>query len=449
METRKKIAVIVASLAAFVSFALAGAAMAVNVTVPAAPGNGYALVSTSTGAYVASTTDPFHVGSLFGTSTATSTLNGGINLPNKGCFAIASVCVGSNTASSTLLGDNNTFTGNDSFTNASSNFSGTWQTFSPSHFATFGYPYTTQTNFGSTVQATGTIAYFTAGLQASSSVQFGNGNASNLTWDSANGALDLGTFSSLASTPLRISTTTNNFIQALIQNLSTGNNASADLVFGNNKDSTAATYFADIGIDGGGYTQAGFNSENAGDAFFSSSDGAVVISTASSTNNLADIRFATQGTASSSIRMVISAAGKVGIASTSPQSTLSVGTGTASSSVTIAEYKYGATGNVATSTTANLDCAASNQVAWPIGTSATTLTLINMIPGKKCIVVVQNPNAAAGALTWAVPTGYVLKWAGGTTPTQTTTANAIDIWSFLDTMASSSQEIIGAATLNN
>ncbi len=39
-------------------------------------------------------------------------------------------------ASSTLLSDNNTFSGIDSFTSASSNFSGTWQTFSPSHFQT-------------------------------------------------------------------------------------------------------------------------------------------------------------------------------------------------------------------------------------------------------------------------------------------------------------------------
>jgi hypothetical protein len=39
-------------------------------------------------------------------------------------------------ASSTLLGDNNTFSGTDKFTNAASDFGGTWQTFSPSHFLT-------------------------------------------------------------------------------------------------------------------------------------------------------------------------------------------------------------------------------------------------------------------------------------------------------------------------
>src|SRR5271156_326536 len=41
-------------------------------------------------------------------------------------------------ASSTILSDNNTFSGIDSFTNASSNFGGTWQGFSPSHFQVAG-----------------------------------------------------------------------------------------------------------------------------------------------------------------------------------------------------------------------------------------------------------------------------------------------------------------------
>lgn len=139
----------------------------------------------------------------------------------------------------------------------------------------------------------------------------------------------------------------------------------------------------------------------------------------------------------------------VGIASTTPFSRLSIGTGLASSSITVAEYKYGATGNVATSTTQNIDCNASTQIAEPIGTSATTLTLINLIPGKKCIVVVQNPNNTAGAITWRVESNAILKWAGGTIPTQTTTANTFDIWSFLATQGSSTMEIIGAATLNN
>lgn len=139
----------------------------------------------------------------------------------------------------------------------------------------------------------------------------------------------------------------------------------------------------------------------------------------------------------------------IGVGSTTPFSRLSIGTGAASSSITVAEYKYGKGSNVATSTTANIDCNASTQIAWPLGGSATTLTLINLTPGKKCVVVVQNPNGTAGAITWAVQSNAILKWTGGTAPTQTTTANTMDVWSFLATAGSSTMEIIGAATLNN
>lgn len=45
----------------------------VNITVPSAPGTGYMLQSTSTGAYVATSTWPLYVGNITATSTATST----------------------------------------------------------------------------------------------------------------------------------------------------------------------------------------------------------------------------------------------------------------------------------------------------------------------------------------------------------------------------------------
>jgi hypothetical protein len=144
-------------------------------------------------------------------------------------------------------------------------------------------------------------------------------------------------------------------------------------------------------------------------------------------------------------------AGSVGIASTTPWSALSIGSGTASSSITVAEYAYGRNGNYATSTTQNIDCNAANQIAEPIGTSAMTLTLINMTPGKKCDVVIQNPNAAASTITWKIGTG-ILMWSTGTAPlsstapTAPTTANDDSIWSFLMTSGSSTDETIGALT---
>jgi len=65
-------------------------------------------------------------------------------------------------ASSTILGDNNTFSGNDSFTNASSNFSGTWQTLSPSHFQTALTLPLSIANGGAatTTQVSGGVNYF-------------------------------------------------------------------------------------------------------------------------------------------------------------------------------------------------------------------------------------------------------------------------------------------------
>ena len=66
-------------------------AFAINVTVPAAPSSGYFLVSTTTGAYVASSTPNFTTGLNLA---ATSTGSFGINL-SGGCFAVNGVCLSS------------------------------------------------------------------------------------------------------------------------------------------------------------------------------------------------------------------------------------------------------------------------------------------------------------------------------------------------------------------
>lgn len=137
----------------------------------------------------------------------------------------------------------------------------------------------------------------------------------------------------------------------------------------------------------------------------------------------------------------------IGIGSTTPFSRLSMGNGTASSSITVAEVKYGTSFNGIATSTNDVDCNASTQIAWPMGTGAVTLTLINLTPGKTCRVVVQNPNATAGAITWAIR-GGILKWAGGTAPTQTLTANAMDVWSFLGTAGSSTMQVNGAQSAN-
>lgn len=146
-------------------------------------------------------------------------------------------------------------------------------------------------------------------------------------------------------------------------------------------------------------------------------------------------------------------AGSLGIGSTTPLATFSVGSGTASSSILVAEYAYGKTGNNATSTTATLSPRTANTIYWGLGNAGTTLTLCNFQPGDTLKVIVSNPNATAGTLTWAVCAGSQLYWTGGTIPTQTTTASKRDVWSFIatDNVGSTSPatiDILGAQTAN-
>lgn len=89
-----------------------------------------------------------------------------------------------------------------------------------------------------------------------------------------------------------------------------------------------------------------------------------------------------------------------------------------------------------------------NQVLIQIGTSATTIGFNNAsTTGMTKRILVCNPNATAGALTWAATN---ILWPGSLAPTQTTTANKCDTYSFLVTQATSTapttQKIFGALT---
>jgi hypothetical protein len=129
---------------------------------------------------------------------------------------------------------------------------------------------------------------------------------------------------------------------------------------------------------------------------------------------------------------------RLGIGSSTPLSAFSIGAGNASSSALVAEYAYGKSGNNATSTAATLSPRTSNRILWPLGTAATTLTLCNFQPGDQLVVTVRNPNATGGAITWAACAGSQLYWPAKTVPTQTTTANGWDIWSFSASTATGS-----------
>ncbi len=66
---RRYAPVLIASVLTFGSIAYA-----TQISVPSAPSAGYGLVATSTGAYVSTTTDPWHVGSIYATSSAQTSM---------------------------------------------------------------------------------------------------------------------------------------------------------------------------------------------------------------------------------------------------------------------------------------------------------------------------------------------------------------------------------------
>lgn len=127
-----------------------------------------------------------------------------------------------------------------------------------------------------------------------------------------------------------------------------------------------------------------------------------------------------------------------GIGTTSPWAAFTIDRngGFASSSILVTEFA------VSTTTNKTLDWRDGNQQLYRTGSAATTITFKGYVPGQQLKLLICNPNAAAGAITW----GSAIDWAGGTAPAQTTTLNQCDVYSFIDTMATSTNKIFGAQT---
>lgn len=88
---------------------------------------------------------------------------------------------------------------------------------------------------------------------------------------------------------------------------------------------------------------------------------------------------------------------------------------------------------IATSTSIALNFANTcNQVLIQTGTAGVTITVSGAKNGDTKRIIVVNPNAVAGTITWAG-----VNWIGGTAPTQTTTANGGDLYSCFATQATS------------
>lgn len=139
------------------------------------------------------------------------------------------------------------------------------------------------------------------------------------------------------------------------------------------------------------------------------------------------------GASGSSPSMFIARDGKVGIGSTTPFAQLSLGSG----AITTTEY------SVSTSTSMTIDWRNGNQQLIRHGTAAATIAHTGFIPGQTLRVQVCNPGASGGAITWS---GVL--WPAATVPTQTTTADKCDLWTFISTAGTSTPIVIGGANVN-
>lgn len=142
-------------------------------------------------------------------------------------------------------------------------------------------------------------------------------------------------------------------------------------------------------------------------------------------------------------------AGRLAIGSSTPSFAFTVATGTA----VLTEGKIFATSTSKTIDWRNCNSTAGgcNQQLFQTGTAAVAIGFNNAsTAGMTMRFIWCNSGSSAGALTFNVPG---LLWSGGTVPTQTTTANKCDVYSFIVTNASSSNTatttvIFGAQTPN-
>lgn len=360
----------------------------------------------------------------------------------------------------------------------------------------FAYPFLLTSNAGTTTAATTTPMWFHEGIFASSTSQFDNASTTMLTvtsnlWVGNGGtgdsAMQMGTTStnqwwtlgyrgSDQSFDISSSTalgTNNAFkidtaLNPYFPHLSLGLTATGQSGIQYNTATSAPTFNGGLTTSGtagawvGGSSYAVSLANINANSVLGNVTGASGAPTSLATSSLFTGPAGSVGFFSSlgnlvgtSTAIFIDTKGYVGIASSSNlQNRLTVGDGIASSSILVAEYDYGLGGRMATSTAAVIDARNSNNMVWPIGTSATTLTLCNLTPGQHLLIRVINPNNTAGALTWAACAGSKLYWPGGTIPTQTTTANAWDYWSFIASASYSpattttSVIITGAQTAN-
>jgi hypothetical protein len=130
----------------------------------------------------------------------------------------------------------------------------------------------------------------------------------------------------------------------------------------------------------------------------------------------------------------------VGIASSTPMAALTVATST----IINTEFKP-----VSTSTTKAVHWDNGTQQLFKLGTVGVTFTFDNYVNGQTLRMITCAPDSGTmGTITWPA----AIRWVGGTTPSQTTTAQKCDIYSFIVSQATSTTAgasfILGAQSAN-
>lgn len=114
-----------------------------------------------------------------------------------------------------------------------------------------------------------------------------------------------------------------------------------------------------------------------------------------------------------------------GIATGTPFANFAVATGT----ILNAEFVP-----ASTSTSQNVNWLNGTQQVFKFGTAGITVTFSGVVNGQTLKMITCAPDAGTmGTITW--PAG--IRWTGGTTPSQTTTAQHCDVYSFLATQGTS------------
>lgn len=286
--------------------------------------------------------------------------------------------------------------------------------------------------------------------------------------------------------PLTITGNVNNTFQTVLQNLNAGATAGTDLILGGNL-MTNTTYYGNLGYNSSVNAEAGYTAFAPNDLYLYNNDASLDLATASSTNPNAHIKFFTNGTLVANERMRLTSNG-LGIGTTSPRWQLQIASSTGpqialgdlltttnkwtfrainnwffistSSAATFATSTFPAltitpggglstyATQPATSTSMTINWTDTpNQVELRIGTAATTIAIINATTsnmwGSTKRVWICNPGVGtAGTITW-----QGVEWIG-TAPTQTTTVDQCDLYSFNVTRATSTSayKVAGAAS---